>query len=270
MAQRRTLKRPCPLPTYLAKLVHLCYYHLRQLPLTPPRSLSKSHDTCRENPLTRSRQSRCQKNLSTGKTAENGRVWHTKQLFSRRKPQFRNRTQSGNLPNHANLIIKLITVQTTPHPVYPVHPCKSKKQEPSPMSLSQLRSEVNSIKRKLVRELRVVRARRVAEDYCGLWKDLVARKKLPPDPLRLIRKPLQAHQATRRFRCRRRLSEPVPRAAPPAPPRCNPPPPPAQGSRHGPHILLDPRPGRILNNRPWPSLPAAPGPFQSANPAHHD
>ncbi len=55
------------------------------------------------------------------------------------------------------------------------------------MSLSQLRSEVNAIKRKLVRELRVVRARRVAEDYCGLWKDLVARKKLPPDPFRLIR-----------------------------------------------------------------------------------
>ena len=55
------------------------------------------------------------------------------------------------------------------------------------MSLSQLRSQVNSIKRKLVRELRVVRARRVAEDYCDLWKDLVARKKLPPDPFRLIR-----------------------------------------------------------------------------------
>ena len=55
------------------------------------------------------------------------------------------------------------------------------------MSLSQLRSEVNAIKRKLVRELRVVRARRVAEDYCNHWKDLVARKKLPPDPFRLIR-----------------------------------------------------------------------------------
>ena len=55
------------------------------------------------------------------------------------------------------------------------------------MSLSQLRSEVNSIKRKLARELRVVRARRVAEDYCDLWADLVSRKKLPPNPLRLVR-----------------------------------------------------------------------------------
>ncbi len=55
------------------------------------------------------------------------------------------------------------------------------------MSLSQLRSQVNAIKRKLVRELRVVRARRVAEDYCDLWASLVARKKLPPDPFRLLR-----------------------------------------------------------------------------------
>ena len=55
------------------------------------------------------------------------------------------------------------------------------------MSLSRLRSEVNSIKRKLVHELRVVRARRVAEDYCGLWAKLVSRKKLPPDPFRLLK-----------------------------------------------------------------------------------
>ena len=55
------------------------------------------------------------------------------------------------------------------------------------MSLSQVRREVNAIKRKLVRELRVVRARRVAEDYCDLWASLVARKKLPPDPFRLLR-----------------------------------------------------------------------------------
>ena len=55
------------------------------------------------------------------------------------------------------------------------------------MSLSQLRSQVNAIKRKLVRELRVVRARRAVEDYCDLWKDLVARKMLPPDPFRLLR-----------------------------------------------------------------------------------
>ena len=54
------------------------------------------------------------------------------------------------------------------------------------MSLSQVRREVNAIKRKLVRELRVVRARRAVEDYCGLWASLVARKKLPPDPFRLL------------------------------------------------------------------------------------
>jgi len=55
------------------------------------------------------------------------------------------------------------------------------------MSLSQLRREVNSIKRKLVHELRVVRARRAVNDYCDLWAKLVARKKLPPDPFRLLR-----------------------------------------------------------------------------------
>ena len=55
------------------------------------------------------------------------------------------------------------------------------------MPLSQLRTQVNAIKRKLVRELRVVRARRVAEDYCDLWAYLVARKMLPPDPFRLLK-----------------------------------------------------------------------------------
>ena len=55
------------------------------------------------------------------------------------------------------------------------------------MSLSQLCREVNSIKRHLVHELRVVRARRATEDYCGLWAKLVAKKKLPPDPFRLLR-----------------------------------------------------------------------------------
>ena len=60
------------------------------------------------------------------------------------------------------------------------------------MSLSQLRTQVNAIKRKLVRELRVVRARRVAEDYCNLWKDLVARKNSRPT-LPSPQKPVQAH-----------------------------------------------------------------------------
>ena len=59
------------------------------------------------------------------------------------------------------------------------------------MSLSQLRREVNSIQRQLFRELRVVRARSVAEDYCGLWANLVSRKKLPPDPFRLLKKLFQ-------------------------------------------------------------------------------
>ena len=55
------------------------------------------------------------------------------------------------------------------------------------MSLAQLRREVNSIQRKLTHEFRVVRARRVAEKYCDLWADLVARKKLPPNPSRLLK-----------------------------------------------------------------------------------
>ena len=59
------------------------------------------------------------------------------------------------------------------------------------MSLTQLRREVNSIQRRLIRELRVVRARRVVEDYCDLWADLVSRKKLPPDPFRLLKKLFQ-------------------------------------------------------------------------------
>ena len=59
------------------------------------------------------------------------------------------------------------------------------------MSLSQLRREVNAVQRQLVHELRVVRARRVAEDYCDLWANLVSCKKLPPDPFRLLKKLFQ-------------------------------------------------------------------------------
>ena len=55
------------------------------------------------------------------------------------------------------------------------------------MSLAQLRREVNAIQRKLVPELRVVRARRVANKYCDLWAELVRRKKQPPDPFRILR-----------------------------------------------------------------------------------
>ena len=85
----------------------------------------------RMKPATKSpAQSRQPPNASPGKTAENGTLWQRKQLFyprlPRQKPQCKNRTQSGNLPNHANPVIKVITVQTTPHPVYPVHPCKLK------------------------------------------------------------------------------------------------------------------------------------------------
>ncbi len=76
------------------------------------------------------------------------------------------------------------------------------------MSLSQLRSEVNAIKRKLVRELRVVRARRAVEDYCGLWASLVARKKLPPDPFRLLLKPASSTPSNPGdFAARRRLPQ---------------------------------------------------------------
>ena len=55
------------------------------------------------------------------------------------------------------------------------------------MSLAQLRREVDAIQRRLVHELRVVRARRVVVEYCDLWADLVSSKKLPPDPFRLLR-----------------------------------------------------------------------------------
>ena len=55
------------------------------------------------------------------------------------------------------------------------------------MSLAHLRREVNSIQRRLVHELRVVRARRIVNQYCDLWACLVSQKKLPPDPFRLLR-----------------------------------------------------------------------------------
>ena len=55
------------------------------------------------------------------------------------------------------------------------------------MSLARLRREVDAIQRRLVHELRVVRARRVVMEYCDLWADLISRKKLPPDPFRLLR-----------------------------------------------------------------------------------
>ena len=86
------------------------------------------------------------------------------------------------------------------------------------MSLAQLQREVESIKRKLVRELRVVRARRVAEDYCQLWADLVARKMLPPDPFRLLKNLFQhtgdpgdyAHAAGYLEQCRQQRHLPYP------------------------------------------------------------
>ena len=55
------------------------------------------------------------------------------------------------------------------------------------MSPAQIRRELNPIKRKLVRELRVIRARRVTNRYCDLWADLVSRDMLPPDPFRLLK-----------------------------------------------------------------------------------
>ena len=60
------------------------------------------------------------------------------------------------------------------------------------MSLAQLQREVNAIKRKLVHELRVVRARRAAAWYCNLWEELVVvHETLPPAPQRLLQKLLK-------------------------------------------------------------------------------
>ena len=61
------------------------------------------------------------------------------------------------------------------------------------MSLSQLRREVNSIQHRLVR------ARRVAEDYCDFWAGLVSRKKLPPGPFRLLKKLFKHTRSPRHF-----------------------------------------------------------------------
>ena len=63
------------------------------------------------------------------------------------------------------------------------------------MSFAQLRREVNALQRKLVRELRVVRARRAVREYCDYWAFLVSKNKLPPDPFRLLRR---LRQHTRR------------------------------------------------------------------------
>ena len=61
------------------------------------------------------------------------------------------------------------------------------------MSLSQLRREVNSIQHRLTR------ARRVAEDYCDFWADLVSCKKLPPGPFRLLKKLFKYTRSPRHF-----------------------------------------------------------------------
>ena len=60
------------------------------------------------------------------------------------------------------------------------------------MSLAQLRREANALRLRFVHELRVVRARRVVEDYCDIWAGLISKKKLPPGPFRLLRN-LQRH-----------------------------------------------------------------------------
>ena len=116
------------------------------------------------------------------------------------------------------------------------------------MSLSQLRTQVNAIKRKLVRELRVVRARRVAEDYCDLWAYLVARKMLPPDPFRLLKNLFKHTKQPGNFAAADRLPEPAAaNATPPPLSRRHPLPPAARRGQPRPHILPDPRPSQILS-----------------------
>ena len=56
------------------------------------------------------------------------------------------------------------------------------------MTFSQLRREVDSLMRKYATELAVHRLRPVADEYCDQWQELIAEKKLPPNPQRLFKK----------------------------------------------------------------------------------
>ena len=230
------------MPHLLANISTITLSSSQAIQSHPPRPQASCHEPCREKsthpvkavPLPQKPQ-----------PSRNGRKWHTlaeKTAFlppaPHRKPQCKNRTQSGNLPNHANPVIKQITVQTTPHPV---HPCKSKIGAP-PMSLSQLRTQVNSIKRKLVRELRVVRARPRRRRLLPPLGRSRCPQETPARPFPSPQEPLQAHQATRKLRRRRPLPEPVPGTPPPALSRRHPLPPAARRGNLGLISYLIPDP----------------------------
>ena len=52
--------------------------------------------------------------------------------------------------------------------------------------LNSYRSRVDALKRKLAPELRAVRLRRMAEQYCCLWDSAVRYRNLPPGGLAFI------------------------------------------------------------------------------------
>ena len=58
--------------------------------------------------------------------------------------------------------------------------------------LRSLRSRVNALRRKMVRELALVRVRRMADDYCHRWFVNRSNHELPPDPHSFIRRMGQA------------------------------------------------------------------------------
>ena len=86
------------------------------------------------------------------------------------------------------------------------------------MSLAEIRHSVAALKRKLAKELRLVRARRVANEYCDQWANLMRCKKLPSDPFRLLAKLLKHTTCAGRFsaahaylsQCRRNRHLPQP------------------------------------------------------------
>ena len=85
-------------------------------------------------------------------------------------------------------------------------------------SLSQLRRQVDSPMRRCAVELALYRTRPAVSEYCDQWEELVAEKKLPPQPSRLFKKLLGKDFLRRQFpavfnyldRCRvdRRLPHP--------------------------------------------------------------
>ena len=56
------------------------------------------------------------------------------------------------------------------------------------MTISQLRNQVNALMRKFTVQLAVHKLRPLASEYCGQWRELVAKKEPPPNPNRLFDK----------------------------------------------------------------------------------